>query len=747
MVGVAACASHEPPRTEDTGQVRSRLESTLVWRMRSAGAPVRRTSHALAIHPVSDALLLIGGSPGGGEMWSWDGAVWARVESGAPVPAKDVAVATDTSRRKLVLFGGTRSDATNAPVFGKTWEWDGASWTEVAVGGPTARRGAAMAYDAARRRVVLFGGSSKNSGPFQDTWEYDGASWVERTTAPEDSPPRAGSMVYDASGKRVLQLVAAPAQGEGLETWAWNGEAWSNLETPLPSGNFAGALAFDTKRARVVAFVKTGTVWELGASGWSEAPASGGPGPRGEAEVIYAPKVDRTIVLGGTHLKEMAVWGWNGTNWTSVAPNAPDWHDGRLAFDSRRNVTVFLPSGRAASPDPSLPHRTWEWDGVAWKHLTSAAAPPVCSNAAMVFDPSRGRTVHVECSETWEWDGSSWAKRVTASAPPSSITAASYDSDRKVVVLIAGSDAPSSGATYEYDGDDWKVVVAPEAGPPADRHRAALSYDPVRKRSVLVGGHTGDGVAHEDLWEYDGAQHTWTEGTVAPPPVAMPALTFDLARGVSVLEGGLGAAHGTWDFDGVTWEPAPVAESPPPRHRPLMAYDSKRSRAVYFGGSLDGLEMVTFTAETWELFETRVGSPCAVADECGSGYCVDGVCCNGACGGGAADSCQACSVAAGAAVDGICVPVPRDGCSLDAGIDAADLFPPGMEGGESSSGCGCRVTQTRAASPLLFAVAALAALTARRRRGGVTEARAKAPHRGSPGARSAPRCQDRSGMR
>jgi len=39
-----------------------------------------------------------------------------------------------------------------------------------------------MAYDAARRRVVLFGGGP-NSPPFQslgDTWEWDGVKWEKR---------------------------------------------------------------------------------------------------------------------------------------------------------------------------------------------------------------------------------------------------------------------------------------------------------------------------------------------------------------------------------------------------------------------------------------------------------------------------------------------------------------------------------------------------------------------------------------
>ncbi|AKF05203.1 MYXO-CTERM sorting domain-containing protein [Sandaracinus amylolyticus] len=51
-----------------------------------------------------------------------------------------------------------------------------------------------------------------------------------------------------------------------------------------------------------------------------------------------------------------------------------------------------------------------------------------------------------------------------------------------------------------------------------------------------------------------------------------------------------------------------------------------------------------------------LGSACTSSRECGSGTCVDGVCCVSGCGGGAPD-CMACSVAAGAAVDGLCGPV------------------------------------------------------------------------------------------
>jgi hypothetical protein len=61
---------------------------------------------------------------------------------------------------------------------------------------------------------------------------------------------------------------------------------------------------------------------------------------------------------------------------------------------------------------------------------------------------------------------------------------------------------------------------------------------------------------------------------------------------------------------------------------------------------------------TRDSFVVRIGrangTNCTSASECVSGYCVDGVCCDSTCGGGATTDCQACSVAAGAAVNGTC---------------------------------------------------------------------------------------------
>jgi hypothetical protein len=73
-------------------------------------------------------------------------------------PAPDLAIrhamAYDADRQRVVLFG--RGSA----FFSETWEWDGTTWLQrLPVTSPPARlTGNAMAYDAARQRLVLFNG-------------------------------------------------------------------------------------------------------------------------------------------------------------------------------------------------------------------------------------------------------------------------------------------------------------------------------------------------------------------------------------------------------------------------------------------------------------------------------------------------------------------------------------------------------------------------------------------------------------
>lgn len=109
------------------------------------------------------------------------------------------AMAYDEARHRTVLFGGSSYDSqanrTSYPT--DTWEWDGTTWTlQQATISPPGRSRHGMAYDSARGRIVLFGGVSPN-GALYDTWEWDGSNWTQRT--PQHVPFLTGdiALAYD----------------------------------------------------------------------------------------------------------------------------------------------------------------------------------------------------------------------------------------------------------------------------------------------------------------------------------------------------------------------------------------------------------------------------------------------------------------------------------------------------------------------------------------------------------------------
>jgi hypothetical protein len=91
------------------------------------------------------------------------------------------ALAYDAGGRHVVLFGGLSDDSTDAHP-PSLWAWDGGRWRCIAADGPPGRADAFLAYDAARGRLVLFGGRvflpARQVRYLRDTWEWDGARWT-----------------------------------------------------------------------------------------------------------------------------------------------------------------------------------------------------------------------------------------------------------------------------------------------------------------------------------------------------------------------------------------------------------------------------------------------------------------------------------------------------------------------------------------------------------------------------------------
>jgi hypothetical protein len=150
----------------------------VAWRRRDVAGPVSRVGHSMAWSQADGAVLLYGGFNATSsltDLWKWDGAVWTRLDSAGPAATEGPALVSAEGGPLLV---GSRPDAAPDAMLG-VWAWRRGRWMELASGGgPRRRVGQGVAYDPARRRLVLFGGyfATRDRASIE-TWELDGTTW------------------------------------------------------------------------------------------------------------------------------------------------------------------------------------------------------------------------------------------------------------------------------------------------------------------------------------------------------------------------------------------------------------------------------------------------------------------------------------------------------------------------------------------------------------------------------------------
>jgi hypothetical protein len=636
----------------DGEAVLARAEASWRQRVQTGTAPSARMALTMAYDSARGRVVLFGGyGPGqvDDDTWEWDGARWVDRTPNLikPTARKYATMAYDASRGRVVLFGGFDSAGNNLQ---DTWEWDGTSWvdrTPASPGpSPDARYGQYMAYDSRRGTIVLFGGyGGAGQQPLQDTWEWDGraGTWTNRTpaTLPASwpSPRLSGGMDYDsARGKMFLFGGWNRSNGGFDEAWEWDGDAgtWTN-RTPAvrpaswPGGRYSFQMVYDRARSVMVLFAGiVGGVsgaqdtWEWDGSTWTQKTPAVSPSARSDYGMTYDVAHRQVVMFGGSGGPLQDTFTWDGTSWVhpiTAAQASP----GALAFqamtyDSARGRMVLF-GGQDNGGNAS--QLTWDWDGASgrWLNRTPGTIPASWPAArifhSMAFDSGRAKTVMFGGADasnvrqdTWEWDGKTgtWTNRTPGTIPASwpSIrkgAAMAYDAARGTVVLFGGQDDAGGyfNDTWEWDGlaGTWtnRTPGTLPASWPSGRSLSAMVYDSARGKMMMFGG-VANGIAlqvNQELWEWDGANGTWTNLTPASIPASWPgnryghSMAYDSAGGVIVLFGGQVAANykfDTWEWNGTSWtEKTPSAFSPAPRGESSLAYDGARGRTVLFGGT------------------------------------------------------------------------------------------------------------------------------------------------------------------
>jgi len=204
-------------------------------------APPARSAAAMAYDSRRDTMVLFGGIDGSSVQltgtWLLSDGQWEQSATNGSTPdtRRDHAMAEDPKRARVVMFGGYD----NATGFlNDTWEWDGSAWTSVSPSGPRPgpRSGHVMAYDPIRERVVLFGGVSA-AGTLRDLWEWDGATWSERTLPQTVSPRQWTGLAWNAARRRMI-LFGGRGTAPLNDTYELTPQGWAaipiNSETPEP---------------------------------------------------------------------------------------------------------------------------------------------------------------------------------------------------------------------------------------------------------------------------------------------------------------------------------------------------------------------------------------------------------------------------------------------------------------------------------------------------------------------------------
>jgi hypothetical protein len=501
-------------------------------------------------------------------------ATWKRIVSLTRPEGRFLqAVAFDEARKVVVMFGGEKRPPVAGPAtpMQDLWEWSPVTgaWTLRPASGvvPEARAGAAMVFDPVRSKMLLFGGRSANTNAddYGDLWEWDptGGTWTKRNaTGNRPSMRTQHGMVFEASSGKVLLF------GGGRSV-------------PDYEGTGVGSSLGDT--------------WELD-------PATGA--------------------------------------WTQLAPaSSPSMrHAFGLVWDSARSKAVLFGGMQLDIPGSNgVPKQdTWEWDPGAktWTERTAAGAKPSARYGhATAFDGSRNKVIvfggwdmsSSGTNDLWDWNATTgaWTQVLTGAEAglPARRSFASmvFDADRSRLQIVAGLVpyySESVGVYYGFVGSSevWELEPATarftdrSTGDPVPDPRSshAMAYNPATGKTYVFGGTDPMMSANEfaDLWEWDGARWSKVATETSPSVRSSAAMAYDPARKNLIMFGGTSSSgrvtpNDTWEWSSATrqWTPMKIKDSPAPRLAHAMVTDTTRGKILMFGGSVSTPEG---SAELWE---------------------------------------------------------------------------------------------------------------------------------------------------
>jgi Protein kinase domain len=275
-------------------------------------------------------------------------------------------------------------------VLGDTWAWSGEAWRLLDDYLPRTHH--AMAYDSARRKLVLYAGAIKPIrrsitdlalDTLSDVYEWEGEGWASDYTVASPGPRFAHAMAWDADRAEVVMFGGG--EPGGPEGWSLAGGLW----------------AYDGQWRRL------------------DQDAPGAPAPRAQLGLVHDTLSGELLVLGGSgsappdlhgppHFADVSAFTpagqWKVYPATELGPSP---RRGFACASTPRGVVLY--GGIQAHAGDRLAD-LWLWRNGAWERLDLAGAPPPLVLACMAYDARRdvvvlfgGSPAHEQVSaEVWE---------------------------------------------------------------------------------------------------------------------------------------------------------------------------------------------------------------------------------------------------------------------------------------------------------------------------------------------------------
>jgi len=205
--------------------------SSTSWQQLSADnvGPSRRYGHSAIYESARDRMVISHGFTNSGrfdDTWAFDFGTntWRDLSPSGTRPLRRCLhhAAYDSERGQMYLYGGCSSGSGPCPQ-GDLWSFYLAlnRWTErTPQNSPPPREHYGMAYDAVRRKLLVFGGSG--SGLLNDTWEFDpsSASWRQATVAGQLPNPRSRHEAVYAADRGVIYFFGgSTSTGSTNDLW------------------------------------------------------------------------------------------------------------------------------------------------------------------------------------------------------------------------------------------------------------------------------------------------------------------------------------------------------------------------------------------------------------------------------------------------------------------------------------------------------------------------------------------------